>query len=184
VADPTEVSLGLLVIRLLLGPILVAHGALKLFPIGEHGLHEGRALVRRLGFRAPKVMTFLSGLASFGGGLLLALGALWPVAVLAVTALMMNAIVTVHGPRGFWTRKGGYEYNLVLLVTVVALGLTGPGAFSVDAALGWADTLSGVVPTAAAVSGSVLASAAAVTLGRDRAVVAARKQEAATSGRP
>jgi len=41
----------------------------------------------------------------------------------------------VHLSRGFWVTKGGYEFNLALIAAVAALALTGPGAYSLDAAL-------------------------------------------------
>jgi putative oxidoreductase len=44
-------------------------------------------------------------------------------------------VVTVHLPKGFWVAKGVYEFNLALLAAVAALALTGPGAYSLDAAL-------------------------------------------------
>src|SRR5260370_7413429 len=49
---------------------------------------------------------------------------------------MVVAIVTVHLSRGFWTGKGGYEFNLSLIAAAVALALTGPGRYSLDSALG------------------------------------------------
>jgi putative oxidoreductase len=48
---------------------------------------------------------------------------------------MLVAIATVHFPRGFFVTKGGYEFNLTLIAAVAALALTGPGAYSLDAAL-------------------------------------------------
>jgi putative oxidoreductase len=49
---------------------------------------------------------------------------------------MITAIKTVHWEKGIWSSGGGYEYNLVLLVTVFGLTENGPGPSSVDGALG------------------------------------------------
>ena len=60
-----------------------------------------------------------------------------PLAALAITVVMLNAIATVHWTKGFWNGGGGYEFNLTLLAVAVAVAATGPGRFSVDRALGW-----------------------------------------------
>ena len=49
---------------------------------------------------------------------------------------MLVAIATVHWVNGFWNTKRGYEFNLTLVGAVAALALTGPGTYSLDAALG------------------------------------------------
>ena len=49
---------------------------------------------------------------------------------------MLVAIATVHWANGFWNGKRGYEFNLILLASAIALALTGPGKYSVDEALG------------------------------------------------
>ena len=49
---------------------------------------------------------------------------------------MLVAIALVHWPRGFWATKGGYEFNLSILAGIAAIALTGPGAYSLDAAFG------------------------------------------------
>ena len=49
---------------------------------------------------------------------------------------MLVAGLGVHLSKGFWVTKGGYEYNLVLLASAIALAITGPGRYSADAVLG------------------------------------------------
>jgi putative oxidoreductase len=49
---------------------------------------------------------------------------------------MLVAIVKVHWSKGFWNMQGGIEYSLTLLMIAAALGLAGPGAYSLDAAFG------------------------------------------------
>jgi putative oxidoreductase len=96
-----------------------------------------------LGFRPPLAMAFIAGL-SETAGLAFALGFLTPFAALAMASVMVVAIGSVHWRNGFWVSNGGYEYNLVLWTVAVAVAATGPGRFSIDRALGWDRTLSGV----------------------------------------
>ncbi|HEY2597632.1 MAG TPA: DoxX family protein, partial [Candidatus Dormibacteraeota bacterium] len=79
---------------------------------------------------------WLAALAELGGGLLLAVGFLSPLGSLAIIGTMLVAIATVHWPNGFWNTKRGYEFNLTIIAAVVAIGLTGPGAYSIDHAIG------------------------------------------------
>ena len=150
-AGTVDVDIGLLVLRVTIGVILAAHGAQKLFGwFGGGGPVGSAAYFAGLGFRAPRLMAFLGGLAGFGGGLLLAAGLLTPLGALAIVVLMLNAIATVQWPKGFWTRSGGYEYNLVIVAVTIAIVAIGPGAISVDDALGWAGDIAGL-PWAAGV---------------------------------
>jgi putative oxidoreductase len=82
------------------------------------------------------VQVVLAGLAELGGGLMLALGLLTPLAAAAIIGVMVVAIATVHLPKGFFSTEGGYEYNLVLAAAAAGIAFTGPGAWSLDAALG------------------------------------------------
>ena len=138
---------GLLLLRIVLGPAIAAHGAQKLFGWFGGGGLEGTAGffgAGGLGFRAPLAMATLAALGEFGGGVLLALGLLTPLGAVAVVGVMAVAIITVHWRNGFFVTKSGYEYNLLILAGAAALGATGPGRFSLDRALGWDDNLSGV----------------------------------------
>jgi putative oxidoreductase len=49
---------------------------------------------------------------------------------------MLVAMILVHWPKGFWTTKGGYEFNLLILAAAAAVAIAGPGAYSLDALLG------------------------------------------------
>jgi putative oxidoreductase len=86
-------------------------------------------------------MAVLAGIAEAGGGTLLALGLLTPLACAAIAVVMLNAIFAVTLKRGFML---GSEIELTYLVTVISLAAIGPGRFSLDRAIGWDDDLSGV----------------------------------------
>src|SRR5438046_387326 len=76
------------------------------------------------------------GLADFGGGVLLMLGLFGPVAAAAIIAGMLVAILTVHVRNGLLATTNGVELPLLYIASALCLALTGPGVYSVDAALG------------------------------------------------
>ena len=150
---------GLLLIRLVFGLGLAAHGAQKLFgSFGGGGPHGTAAGFENMGFRMPLAMAALAGLGEFGGGALLAAGFLTPLAAVAMTVVMLTAIATVHWPKGFWVTAGGFEYNLAIIAAAIGVAAAGPGRFSLDRAAGWDGTLSGAWWGAGAlVAGAVIA---------------------------
>jgi putative oxidoreductase len=141
-----EMNLGLLVLRIVVGLLFFGHGAQKLFGwFGGHGVQGTGQFFESMGFPSGKRQAFLAGLMEAGGGLLLALGLLTPVAAAALTAVMLVAVVKVHFAKGVWVTEGGYEYNAVLVAAVFAITAVGAGKFSLDNALnldikgaGWA----------------------------------------------
>ena len=98
-------------------------------------------------------------MAETGGGTLLALGLLTPLAAAVLCSVMLVAAVSVHVKKGFFVTSGGYEYTLVLGVAALTLAFTGPGALSLDALLGHclSGTLWGGVSFLLGVLGGVVA---------------------------
>ena len=157
---------GLLLLRVVVGCTMFAHGAQKLFGwFGGHGLRSTGGSFGSLGFRAPLAMAFLAGGAE-ASGLLFAFGFLTPLAALGIVAVMLVAIATVHWRNGFFAMAGGYEFNLTLLAVAVAIAITGPGRFSIDRWAGWDGSLSGLWWGLGVFGAAVLSAAAVVTLGR------------------
>jgi putative oxidoreductase len=131
------VDIALLVLRVIVGGTLAGHGTQKLFGwFGGSGLRGTAGGFEKLGYRPGLPMAFLAGLGESGGGALLALGLLTPLAAAAGIGVMLNAIISVHLPKGFWNMKGGFEFPLTIATVFAAIGFSGPGRFSVDRSLG------------------------------------------------
>src|SRR5215212_1366158 len=132
-------DLALLILRLAVGGVVAAHGAQKLF--GWAGGPGWAGTVKMTGthmrLRPAPFWALLAVLSEFGGGILLALGLLSPLGAMGVSAAMLIAIFVAHWPR-FWNQQRGFEYPLVLLAGSLAAGIAGPGAYSLDALLGFA----------------------------------------------
>src|SRR3954463_2065014 len=106
-------DLGLLFLRLVIGGTLAAHGAQKLFGwFGGPGLAGTAAGFEALGFTPGRRHALAAAVFETGGGLLLALGLLTPLAATLVASLMIVAAGAVHYQRGFFVMNGGFEYNL------------------------------------------------------------------------
>ncbi len=126
-------NVALLILRLVVGALFMGHGAQKLFGLfGGQGVSAMAGWLQGLGLRPARLWAIVAGVCEFGGGLLFALGLVTPIAALALIAVMLTAIATVHWTKGLWVSNGGYEYNLVLSAVAVALALGGPGTYALD----------------------------------------------------
>ncbi len=132
-------DIGILLLRLTVGLTLAAHGSQKLFGwFGGPGLDATGQGLAMLGFHPGRRNALMAGLVELAGGLLLAFGLATPLGATLVLSVMIVAAVSAHLPRGFFITNGGYEYNLALGAAASSLAFTGPGLFSLDAALGLA----------------------------------------------
>jgi putative oxidoreductase len=132
-------DLGLLVVRVVVGLVMAAHGAQKLFGwFGGHGLAGVGGFFEQLGFRPGRLFALAAGTSEFGGGLLLALGLLGPVAPALLVSVMIVAAATVHWPNGLFAMSNGIELPLLYGTIAAGLALTGFGEWSLDHALGLA----------------------------------------------
>lgn len=130
-------DIGLLILRLVVGLTLAAHGAQKLFGwFDGYGIAGTGGFFESMGFRPGKLQALLAGLAEFGGGLLLTFGLVTPLGALLALAVMLVALVSVHWTKGFFMTTGGIEYTLVLSGVAVAIAFIGPGLYSLDAVIG------------------------------------------------
>jgi putative oxidoreductase len=124
---------GILVIRVLFGAAMAAHGAQKVFGwFGGHGLRATGGLFEGLGFRPGVAFAAAAGLSELGGGVLLTLGVFTPFGAAAVLAAMLVAMVSVHLRNGFFAMANGIELPFLYAASAVAVAFSGPGAFSLD----------------------------------------------------
>jgi putative oxidoreductase len=145
-------SLGLLVLRLIVGGLFVIHGYPKFFggegkgyalpdstkeSLGEGfvqqmeygGLESVTGFMQSLGLPNPRAAAWALSLAEFGGGLALIFGyRTRPVA----TALAFSQVVAINKVEAENGLVGGYEFNLALAGAATALAIGGPGKISLD----------------------------------------------------
>ncbi len=130
-------DVALLVLRVGVGLIFAVHGAQKLFGVwGGPGYAGWKGAMTHMGYRPAGLFAAVSAIAEFGGGLLLAIGLFTPLAAFILVAQSVVIIGGVHWRSGFFNKDNGYEFPLALATGVVAILFAGPGAWSIDAALG------------------------------------------------
>ena len=153
------ISIGLLLLRAVLGLTLAAHGAQKLFgSFGGPGLKGAAVGMEQLGFSPGRRNALAAGLIEFGGGLLLVVGAATPLAAAASFSVMIVAGVSAHLKGGFFLQNHGYEYTLVLGLAALSLAFTGPGPLSLDVLFGvdFAGASLGVAALIAGIAGAAV----------------------------
>ncbi|HEY9311651.1 DoxX family protein [Williamsia sp.] len=147
-------DLGLLLLRLGVGLIAMAHGSQKLFGWWNGPRLSGfedylvNASDTSIGFNsdAAKPLAVLGALSETIGGLMLVVGLLTPVAGSAVLGVMFVASAykaTLAGGVWFFASDpdytgGGIEFELFLALAAAVIILTGPGRISLDFGRGWA----------------------------------------------
>jgi len=130
-------DIGILVIRVLFGVAIAAHGAQKLFGwFGGYGLKGTGGVFETLGFRPGIVFAAAAALSEFGGGVLLMLGLFTPLGASAILAAMLVAIVSVHLKNGFFAMVNGVELPVLYAAVALGVAFTGAGAYSLDTLLG------------------------------------------------
>ncbi|MCJ1675488.1 DoxX family protein [Rathayibacter sp. VKM Ac-2929] len=129
---PSSPSVALLVLRLAVGAVFLAHGAQKVFVYGFAGTSGSFA---QMGVPLADIAGPLVGLLELLGGLALLVGVATRFAALALAFDMLVATFLVHLPFGIFAADGGYELPLALIGGALALTIAGAGRISVDAAL-------------------------------------------------
>lgn len=128
---------GLLLARMVFGLLMAAHGSQKLFGwFGGYGLAGTGGFFESLGFRPGRFFAAAAGATELSAGLLVALGLLGPLGPALIVSVMIVAMATVHWQHGLFAQNNGIEVPLLYAAAAVAIALTGPGAYSLDALLG------------------------------------------------
>lgn len=130
-------DVGLLVVRLTLGALLLYHGGNKLGFFGGRGVTGFAGGLEKMGIRPGYPFAVLAGGGQVLGAALLMLGLLGPAGAIVLASSMAVAVLVLL-KNGFSMARGGYEYALVLTLSLLGISLTGPGRLSVDGWLGLA----------------------------------------------
>jgi putative oxidoreductase len=131
---PDQLNFGLLLLRLVVGPVIAFHGYAKIFRGGR--LTGTAGWFHGMGMRPGHVHARFAAFGEVATGTCLALGLLTSFGGMGLVGLMTVAFWTVHKGNGLLVTKDGWEYNLVLASIGVVLATIGPGEWSVDNALG------------------------------------------------
>ena len=129
---PRRLDIALLLIRIAVGVIMIAHGYQKVFTYGLAGVSGGFA---QMGIPMANIVGPLVALVELLGGIALIIGLLTRLAALGLAIDMLGAILLVHFKNGFFL-PNGYEFAFINLLACLALVAAGAGDFSVDAAIG------------------------------------------------
>lgn len=130
----TVIDAAALVLRLILGLTMIAHGYNHVW--GGGGLDGTTRWFGSLGLRQARMHAVLSGAGEIAAGAGLVAGLLTSLSAAFVVGTMVVAGVTVHYRNGFFVFKEGYEYVLMIAVVCTVVALLGPGAISVDRLIG------------------------------------------------
>ncbi|WP_265445958.1 DoxX family protein [Flexivirga meconopsidis] len=170
---------GLLLLRLLIGGLLFAHGAQKAFgAFGGMGVAGTAPLFETWGLRPGAAMVKLAAAAELTAAALLITGLATPLGA-AIAAGTLIVAGSVNATNGLWAVKGGFELPLLYAGTAACLAFTGPGDYSLDRAIGLSDDI-GVATGVSAVVLAVVASG--VVISRARANLAKAAPTAAAGG--
>jgi putative oxidoreductase len=136
-------DLGLMLLRVGLGALLIAHGLQKAFGWwGGQGLGGFEASLSDLGYNHANLLTYAAAGVQIGAGALLVLGLFTPLAAAAALAYLLNALLTAVSPSesGYFPfyLPDRHEYQITLIVVAATIILTGPGRYGFDAERGWA----------------------------------------------
>lgn len=127
-------------LRLALAVTMFPHGAQKLVGwFGGHGFGGTMEFFGSMGMPAPVSASVI--LLEFFGPILLLFGLATRFVAAGLAAIMVGAIVTVHGQHGFFmnwfgAQQGeGFEYHLLVIGMALALVASGSGRLGLDARL-------------------------------------------------
>ncbi len=137
VIDLATLSVGLLVVRLVVGLLMAAHGTQKLFGwFGGHGIAGTGMFFEQIGFRPGRFFATVAATTEVVSGLLVALGLLGPIGPALMLSVMIVAAVSVHWKNGLFAASNGIELALFYGTVAAGLALIGYGSYSLDALLG------------------------------------------------
>ncbi|MDD5477583.1 MAG: DoxX family protein [Candidatus Omnitrophica bacterium] len=123
---------GILILRLGIGIMFVAHGLQMAFGLfGGPGVKGFSGMLSSLGFFPAIFWSYVASYTVLVGGLLLIAGVQTRPAATLLLIFILTAAIKVHLSKGFFLSNGGFEYTFVIAATCLALIFLGPGNFSI-----------------------------------------------------
>jgi len=121
---------GILVLRLALGIMFMAHGLQMAFGLfGGPGVKGFSQMLSGLGFVPAIFWSYVASYTVFIGGLLVVIGVQTRLASALLLIFILTAAIKVHLAKGFFLSDGGFEYNFIIAAICLTLILLGPGKF-------------------------------------------------------
>lgn len=148
-------DLGLLILRVALGGVMLAHGVNHI--VGGGKIAGTARWFGSMGMRPPLLHAWLASVVEVGAGVLLLVGLLTPLAAAGAIGVMTVAFLINHRTNGFFIfRPGeGYEYVLTLALLGLGIAVLGAGGWSLDRVFGIGDRLDAGVGLALGLVGGV-----------------------------
>jgi putative oxidoreductase len=131
--DPATAPYAILLLRLSLGLMFLAHATLKWKVFTIPGTIK---YFRSIGL--PGWLAYVTLAIEFGGGFALIVGLAPRLVALLLVPLLLGTIVTVHGRNGwlFTNKDGGWEYPAFWIVGLLVLAALGDGAAAIGPMIG------------------------------------------------
>jgi putative oxidoreductase len=125
--DVLTAPYAVLILRLCLGVMFIAHAMLK---VRVYKIPGTIAYFKSLGL--PAWLAYVTIVIELGGGACLILGIMPRYVALLLIPLIVGTIVTVHGKKGwlFSNQDGGWEYPAFWAAALFVLFLLGDGAWT------------------------------------------------------
>ncbi|MFQ5747701.1 MAG: DoxX family protein [Gemmatimonadota bacterium] len=127
---------GLLILRLAIGLIFLAHGWTKIFGSQVSFVHE---MLHMAGWSIPEPILWLVAVLELLGGIALLLGVFTRPLALALALEMIVAVILFHAKQGFFISSlpnaplaYGFEYHVALVGGLLCLVLCGPGGWALE----------------------------------------------------
>jgi putative oxidoreductase len=115
--SPSSVDTALLLTRIVLGAVFLAHGINHIFGGGKIA-GTGRWF-EGLGMRPGIVHAWVASLTEIGAGVLLVVGLATPLAGAGVVGVMLVAWITNHRKNGFFIFRPGEGWEYVMVLTML-----------------------------------------------------------------
>ena len=135
-----QIAVGLLLLRIIVGSVLFAHGAQKVLKwFGGYGL-QGTVGYFKSALGIPPLFGYIGSFTEFLGSIGVLFGLLTRLSALGLFFVMAVAFYTSGRKNGFFMNWGaqankpeGFEYTLALALLALVILITGPGPYSIDA---------------------------------------------------